>query len=241
MILRLDKYLANQGIGTRSEVKKWIGTGKVCVNGEVVKKPEVKVNSEKDEIVVSGKILVYEEFEYYLLNKPAGVITAISDQRHKTVMDLLDVTRKGLVPVGRLDIDTEGLLLITNDGQLAHQLLSPAHHVEKVYFAHIKGKLPDNAKEQFLAGLDIGEKKKTLPAKLEVLGKKEEYTLVNVTLCEGKFHQVKRMFQALNCEVVYLKRVKMGGLSLSDDLAPGEYKKLSEEEINVIKCGSSTI
>ena len=131
--------------------------------------------------------------------------------------------------------------MITNDGQLAHQLLSPTHHVEKVYFAHIEGKLPDNAKEQFLAGLDIGEKKKTLPAKLEVLGKKEEYTLVNVTLCEGKFHQVKRMFQALNCEVVYLKRVKMGGLSLSDDLAPGEYKKLSKEEINVIKCGSSTI
>ena len=169
------------------------------------------------------------------------MITATSDQRHKTAMDLLDVTRKGLVPVGRLDIDTEGLLLITNDGQLAHQLLSPTHHVEKVYFAHIEGKVPDNAKEQFLAGLDIGEKKKTLPAKLEVLGKKEEYTLVNVTLCEGKFHQVKRMFQALNCEVVYLKRVKMGGLSLSDDLAPGEYKKLSEEEINVIKCGSSTI
>lgn len=231
MKLRLDKYLADMGIGTRTEVKKAITKGQVRVNEETVKRPEIKIDTEKDHVFYQGQMVAYAEYEYYMLNKPAGVVSATEDKNDSTVLDLIDEKqRKDLFPVGRLDKDTEGLLLITNDGELAHQLLSPKKHVDKVYFARIDGKVTEEDVRRFAEGLEIGEEKPTLPAYLEIL-KSEEISEIRLTIREGKFHQVKRMFHAVGKEVIYLKRLQMGSLVLDPRLALGEYRELTGQEL----------
>ena len=229
--MRLDKLLTELGTGSRSEVKKYIRLGLVTVNGEAIKKPEQKVDEKNDVVCFRGNQLTYTEYEYYLFHKPAGCVTATEDNLHRTVMDYLtDTTRHDLFPVGRLDLDTEGLLLITNDGALAHELLSPTKHVSKVYFAKIDGNVTEKDVNLFKNGVDIGEEKPTKPALLEVLHS-GNISEVRLTITEGKFHQVKRMFEAVGKKVTYLKREAMGPLVLPDDLAPGEYRPLTEEEL----------
>lgn len=235
-MIRLDKFLADAGYGTRSEVKKQLKSGIVSMNGTVCKKPEEKIDPARDVVTVSGKEVVYEAFSYYLFYKPAGCVTAKSDALHKTVMDYFpEIVRKSCSPVGRLDKDTEGLLLITNDGELNHHLMSPVHHVKKTYYAVLNGEVPVSAIQQFAEGVDIGDDKKTLPAELEILPKQMQDTAnpvyhANLTISEGRFHQVKRMFETVGCHVVYLKRLSLGNLSLGE-LNPGEYRRLSEAEV----------
>ena len=235
MKLRLDKYLADMGIGTRTEVKKATTKGQVRVNEETVKRPEIKIDTEKDHVFYQGQMVAYAEYEYYMLNKPAGVVSATEDKNDSTVLDLIDEKqRKDLFPVGRLDKDTEGLLLITNDGELAHQLLSPKKHVDKVYFARIDGKVTEEDVRKFAEGLEIGEEKPILPAHLEIL-KSEEISKIRLTIREGKFHQVKRMFHAVGKEVIYLKRLQMGSLVLDPRLALGEYRELTGQELEALR------
>ena len=235
MKLRLDKYLADMGIGTRTEVKKAITKGQVRVNDETVIRPEIKIDTEKDHVFYQGQMVAYAEYEYYMLNKPAGVVSATEDKNDSTVLDLIDEKqRKDLFPVGRLDKDTEGLLLITNDGELAHQLLSPKKHVDKVYFARIDGKVTEEDVRKFAEGLEIGEEKPILPAHLEIL-KSEEISKIRLTIREGKFHQVKRMFHAVGKEVIYLKRLQMGSLVLDPRLALGEYRELTGQELEALR------
>ena len=230
MMIRLDKFLADMGYGTRSEVKKEITKGNVKINGLPVRKPETKIDTEKDEVMYREQPAAYEKYEYYMLNKPAGVISATTDKKEKTVLDLIgEKQRKDLFPVGRLDKDTEGLLLITNDGELAHRLLSPKKHVDKVYYVRVQGELAEEDIRRLAEGIDIGEEKLTLPARL-VIRKSGQFSEAEITIQEGKFHQVKRMFHALGKEVVYLKRLSMGTLVLDGNLKPGEYRKLTKEE-----------
>lgn len=239
MLLRLDRYLSEAGAGTRSEVKKRIRAGQVTVNGVPAKKPEQKICAETDVVCLCGEQLTYRATEYYLLHKPAGCVTATEDTLHRTVMDYLtDCVRRDLFPVGRLDLDTEGLLLITNDGDMAHALLSPARHVPKTYYAKVGGCVTEEDVNLFLKGVDIGEEALTRPAELKILSG-GEVSEVLLTITEGKFHQVKRMFQAVGKEVRYLKRVRMGPLVLPDSLAPGEYRALTEEELIALRdcCG----
>ena len=231
MKLRLDKYLADMSIGTRSEVKKLISKGLVTVNGSTVKKPEIKIDTDSDEVICQGINVSYAEYEYYMLNKPNGVISATEDPNQSTVLDLIESKRKDLFPVGRLDKDTEGLLLITNDGQLAHRLLAPGKHVDKVYYAKIDGRVTDEDVKAFEEGLDIGDDKKTLPGFLKILSS-GEMSEIELTIHEGRFHQVKRMFKAVGKEVVFLKRLSMGNLSLDPSLKPGDYKELKKDEID---------
>ena len=231
MKLRLDKYLADMSIGTRSEVKKLISKGLVTVNGSTVKKPEIKIDTDSDKVICQGINVSYAEYEYYMLNKPNGVISATEDPNQSTVLDLIESKRKDLFPVGRLDKDTEGLLLITNDGQLAHRLLAPGKHVDKVYYAKIDGRVTDEDVKAFEEGLDIGDDKKTLPGFLKILSS-GEMSEIELTIHEGRFHQVKRMFKAVGKEVVFLKRLSMGNLSLDPSLKPGDYKELKKDEID---------
>lgn len=233
--MRLDKYLAEMGAGTRSEVKKLVRAGRVTINGAVAEKPEQKVDPETDTVCLDGEALLYAAYEYYLFHKPAGCVSATEDKIHKTVMDYLtDTLRDDLFPVGRLDIDTEGLLLITNDGALAHELLSPAHHVKKTYYARVAGRVTEEDALLFQQGVDIGEEKLTKPAELVILTSGEE-SEIELTITEGKFHQVKRMFQAVGKEVVYLKRLSMGPLTLPETLLPGEYRALTQEELMLLQ------
>lgn len=232
--MRLDKYLADMGLGTRSEVKKLLKAKQVTVNGETATKPELKVDPEADEILSFGESVVYEGFEYYMLNKPQGVVSATEDSRDKTVLDCIpSKKRKDLFPVGRLDRDTEGLLLITNDGVLAHRLLSPKKHVDKTYFVRLRDELSREDCQKLCDGVDIGEKNLTMPAVIKEYRPESRQCLI--TIREGKFHQVKRMFAAVGNEVVYLKRLSMGSLILDETLQPGQYRKLSEEEIERLK------
>lgn len=233
--MRLDKYLAEMGAGTRSEVKKLVRAGRVTINGAVAEKPEQKVDPETDTVCLDGEALLYVAYEYYLFHKPAGCVSATEDKIHKTVMDYLtDTLRDDLFPVGRLDIDTEGLLLITNDGALAHELLSPAHHVKKTYYARVAGRVTEEDARLFQQGVDIGEEKLTKPAELVILTSGEE-SEIELTITEGKFHQVKRMFQAVGKKVVYLKRLSMGPLTLPETLLPGEYRALTQEELMLLQ------
>lgn len=231
--MRLDKYLTNQGIGSRSQVKELIKSKKVFVNNVLENKPERHIDENNDIVSLDGVNLEYNKFYYYMLNKPPGVLTAVKDNNYKTVMDIMDVTPKeGLFPVGRLDKDTGGLLLITNDGELSHNLLSPKKHVNKTYYVELNGELIDSDIDLFAKGLDIGEKNITKPAKLEILsGRNRAY----ITITEGKYHQVKRMFQAIGLTVTFLKRISMGSLILDKNLKSGGYRKLTEEEISNLK------
>ena len=237
MKLRLDKYLADMSIGTRQEVKKYIRQGRVTINEDIIKKPEYKIREDEDKITFDGAPVAYETFEYYMLNKPAGVISATEDKRDKTVLDLIkEKKRKDLFPVGRLDKDTEGLLLITNDGALAHRLLSPKKHVDKCYYAEISGGVTEDDVRVFKERINIGTQEEpewTMPAELKIL-EKGTVSRIRLTIREGKFHQVKRMFLAVGKEVVYLKRERMGALVLDEELAPGEYRKLTDSELKSI-------
>lgn len=231
IMMRLDKYLADMSIGSRVEVKKIIRQGKVLVDGVTVKNPEVKIDVKTQLVICNGQQIAYESFEYYMLNKPAGVVSATSDKKDKTVLDLIDTKkRKDLFPVGRLDKDTEGLLLITNDGELAHRLLSPKKHVDKQYYAKVEGIVTEEDVDVFARGLDIGNSEFTKPAKLEII-KSDEISEIKLTIQEGKFHQVKRMFEAVGKQVIYLKRLSMGTLLLDESLALGEYRPLSKKEL----------
>ena len=253
--VRLDKFLADSGAGTRTEVKKLIQKGMVQVNGETAKKPELKVDPERDVVEFGGERLgARAEFVYYLLHKPAGYVSATEDIREKTVLELVPKDgRRNLFPVGRLDKDTEGLLLITDDGMLAHELLAPGKHVDKTYFVRVEGKLTVEKIEKLENGVDIGEKKLTMPAKVEIVGGSwegagepepgrvrrenlpEVYTELHLTIHEGKFHQVKRMMEAVGTPVIYLKRISMGPLTLPDDLKKGECRSLTDEELRKLK------
>ncbi len=234
-MMRLDRFLCETGFGTRSQVKAFLKKGLVTVNGETAKKPEQKIKETEDAVFCNGKRAVYAVFVYLMLHKTAGVVSATEDRRERTVLDLLDTEdRRKVFPVGRLDKDTEGLLLLTDDGELAHRLLSPKKHVDKVYFAEVEGQITEAHADRFREGLDIGEKELTLPAELEIL-KSGAVSEVRVTIREGKFHQVKRMFEAVGCRVVYLKRLSMGTLTLDEKLAAGAYRNLTEEEITKLK------
>ncbi len=231
--LRLDKYLADMQVGTRSEVKQYIKKGRIKVNEQVEKAADRKISITEDIVTFDEHTVAYQSYEYYMFHKPAGCVSATEDKLHPTVLDYIDASRKDLFPVGRLDIDTEGLLLITNDGQLAHNLLAPKKHVNKTYYAKVSGSVTNEDIEKFQSGLDIGEKQLTRPATLEILttGAVSE---ILVTLTEGKFHQVKRMFEAVDKEVIYLRRISMGALKLDEALQPGEYRSLTEIEIRTL-------
>lgn len=222
-------------VGTRSEVKKLIRAGKVQVDGQTCKSPDVKFDPEETEVMVEHTKVGYAAYEYFMLNKPKGCVSATEDSRYPTVLDYItDHKRKDLFPVGRLDLDTEGLLLITNDGELAHDLLSPSKHIPKTYEAMIDGIVTEDDVELFAKGMDIGEKKLTKPAELVIL-KSNVISHVQITICEGKFHQIKRMFEAVGKPVLELKRLSMGTLALDEGLAPGEYRPLTEDEIHYLQ------
>ena len=232
MNIRLDKYLADMGFGTRSEVKADIKKGKININGIVVKDANFKIDTLKDVVLFEGNPIVYEEFEYYMLNKPAGVVSATTDSRDKTVIDLItSKKKKDLFPVGRLDKDTEGLLIICNDGELCHNLLSPKKHVEKTYYVCLDKLLSMEAEEKVCAGVYIEKDVKSMPATLERITDDKVY----LTIQEGKFHQVKKMFHAVGLEVIYLKRISMGGLKLDESLKEGDFRPLTLDEINYLK------
>lgn len=232
--MRLDKYLSNMGVGTRSEVKKAIGFGKVQVNGRTMKKVNHPVKPGEDEVKAYNQVIGYAEHVYLMLNKPSGVLSATEDTRDRTVLDLIDHPRKGqLFPVGRLDKDTVGLLMLTDDGQLAHDLLSPKKHVPKTYVAKVAGLVTRAHIKAFAEGIALKDFK-AKPATLEILAAGEQ-SEVRVTITEGKFHQIKRMFEAIGTKVIYLKRLSMGTLVLDESLREGGWRPLKDEEIKALR------
>ena len=256
--MRLDKFLANSGIGTRKEVKEILKNKKVSVNDIFVKDGKIQIDEEKDVVKYENKIVNYKPFVYIMMNKPAGVISVTEDNHHKTVIDLLNNNYKtyDIFPIGRLDIDTEGLLLLTNDGVLSHNLLSPKKHVDKKYYVKIARPLSESDIKKLENGIKLEENFITKNAKIEIIKNnfeknsenfefienkktennvKENENLVYITISEGKFHQVKRMFKAVGNEVLYLKRLKMGNLWLDESLELGKYRELTEEELNSLK------
>ncbi len=233
--MRLDKLLAHLNCGSRKEVQAMIRAGRVCVDGAAETDPAAKVDPDAALIALDGQIQRYRAQRYYMLNKPAGVITASRDERHSTVLDLFpEEERRGLFAVGRLDKDTEGLLIVTDDGALSHALMSPARHVAKVYEAVIEGELARDAAERFRQGLTLRDGTVCLPARLDILPGDGE-TRVRVTLREGKYHQVKRMVAAVGATVVRLRRVKLGGLVLDPALPAGAFRELTEQELEQLQ------
>lgn len=232
---RIDKILSNMGYGTRKEVKDLIKSGLVEIDGTVVKDSGQQVEIDSQEIKVGGSKLFYKNFIYILMNKPQGVISATEDSSERTVVDLLSDEFKAFnpFPVGRLDKDTEGLLLLTNDGQLSHMLLSPKKHVPKTYMAKVMGKVSDKDVEAFSKGVTLEDGYKTMASQLKIL-ESGSISLVEITIYEGKFHQVKRMFQAVGKEVIYLKRISMGELKLDETLETGGFRELQEGERRII-------
>ena len=228
--MRLDKFLCEMNIGTRSQVKDFIRKGLVSINGNVAKKPEEKVAPDKDCISFKGEVLAYQQFYYYMLNKPQGVVSATKDNLDKTVLDLIKTDRKDIFPVGRLDKDTEGLLLLTNDGELAHTMLSPKKHVDKTYLVTIKKELLQEEINALEQGVDIGDDKPTASARVEVI----DASHIHLTIREGRFHQVKRMLKAVDNEVLALKRISFGPLTLDESLLPGESRELTAQEVALI-------
>lgn len=224
--IRLDKFISSQTNLSRTDAVKAVYHHKVRVNDKMATDPAMKVDILTDDITLNGEKLIYEQFVYYVLNKPAGIISATEDKKYKTVCDLLPKINN-LAPVGRLDIDTEGLIVLTNDGKFAHDLISPKRHVDKKYYAKLDGEITEEMIQAFADGFDYGEDKPSLPGKLERAGEKAAY----VTIHEGKFHQVKRMFKTFGLEVLYLQRIEFGKLLLDETLPVGEYKKIKKEDI----------
>lgn len=235
MKARLDKILADSGLGTRSSVRDLIKSGKIKVNDVTQKDPGKKVDTDKDRITCGGEDISYSEMVYYMLNKPAGVITATEDKNQKTVLDLItDKKRRDLFPVGRLDKDTVGLLIITNDGALSHRLLAPGKHVAKKYLVKVDGVITEEISSAICSGVDIGDDKPTAPAELENVRQVEADGIVyeaEITITEGRYHQIKRMFEAFGLNVIYLKRLSMGSLTLDPKLEEGQWRYLTDEEL----------
>ncbi|WP_129691221.1 pseudouridine synthase [Gottfriedia acidiceleris] len=234
--MRIDKILANMGYGSRKEVKSLLKQGVVKVGDNIVKSPKEHVDIEQQVVTVNGEVVEYKEFVYLMMNKPPGVISATEDSEHETVIGLLeyeDIIFEPF-PVGRLDKDTEGLLLITNDGHLAHQLLSPKKHVPKKYYATIDGVVTETDIKAFEKGVTLEDGYLTKPGYLTILKSGEE-SEIELVIMEGKFHQVKRMFEAVGKKVTYLKRLEMGPLKLDEDLELGEYRELTDGEIDLLK------
>ncbi|TKD67995.1 pseudouridine synthase [Pseudalkalibacillus hwajinpoensis] len=233
--MRLDKLLANMGYGTRKEVKKLLKTGVVRVDEEITKDPKQHVDPEGNHVTVHEETVEYREFIYLMMNKPGGVISATEDE-DETVIDLLIPEDQVFepFPVGRLDKDTEGLLLITNDGKLAHHLTSPKHHVPKTYYARISGHVTEEDVQAFQKGVTLEDGYVTKPGELTILVA-DDQSEIELTIHEGKFHQVKRMFEAVDKKVIYLQRIQMGDIHLDRDLEPGEYRELTEDEVNILK------
>jgi 16S rRNA pseudouridine516 synthase len=234
--MRIDKLLSNMGFGSRKEVKQLLKKGAVRVNATTVKDAALHIDTAKDEVTILGERVVYKEFIYLMMHKPQGVLSATEDNRDRTVIDLLDTDNQHFepFPVGRLDKDTEGLLLLTNDGKLAHNLLSPKKGVPKTYYAHIDGVVTEEDVQRFEEGVILDDAYLTKPGKLQIL-KSAEVSEIELTITEGKFHQVKRMFEAVDKKVVYLKRLSMGPISLDDNLPIGSYRELTEEELNLLQ------
>jgi ribosomal small subunit pseudouridine synthase A (EC 5.4.99.-) len=235
--MRIDKLLSHKGFGSRKDVKKLLKDGSVFVNGRMVNDGKIHVIPGVDEIVVKGLPIEYKPYVYFMMNKPAGVISATEDDYERTVLDLMDEEdrQKKLFPAGRLDKDTVGLLLLTNDGELAHRLLSPKKHVRKTYFAIVEGWVTDRDAELFREGIVLEDGYRCKPAELNVLKSAHRLSEVELTITEGKFHQVKRMFRAIGKRVVYLKRISMGPLRLDDGLAEGCYRELTDEELQLLE------
>ena len=229
-IQRLDKFLANQNIGSRKEVSALVRKGRVTVGGIVAEKSDMKIDADKDEIALDGNVIGYSEFVYIMMNKPKGVVSATDDGKCETVVDLVppELFRRGIFPAGRLDKNTTGLLIITNDGDMAHRMLAPKSHVYKIYEAELDAPVTEADIKAFEEGIKAGEQR-FLPASLWLQDENKPHK-ATVRIREGKFHQVKRMFEAVGCTVTYLKRLSMGSLSLGN-LEKGEYRKLTEEEI----------
>lgn len=239
--MRLEKLLAHAGHGSRSEIKRIVKNGLVRLNDRPVKDGGIQVHPQQDRITVDGQSVHYREFIYLMLNKPQGVISATEDSRERTVLDLLDEEHAHfeLFPVGRLDRDTEGLLLLTNDGKLTHNLLSPRKHVPKTYFAEVEGSVTEADGESFQAGVTLEDGYVAMPAKLTILvagdPAADRLSKIELTIMEGKFHQVKRMFEAVGKKVVFLKRISMGPLLLDEHLSPGSYRELTDTELNELQ------
>ncbi len=233
MMERLDKIIASQGQHSRSEVKKLVKQGLVTVNGTVAKSADIKCNAQSDEIIVDSVPLLYKKHLYLMLNKPKGIISATEDRTQKTVLDLVpgELYRDGLFPAGRLDSDTTGFVLLTDDGDFAHRILSPKNHIMKTYHATLKEPLNEEDITKFKEGLTLGDGTKCLEAHVKML----ESNICEVIICEGKYHQVKRMFASIGNKVLELKRVKMGDLPLDESLAEGQFRELTKQEIECIE------
>lgn len=234
--MRIDKLLSNMGYGTRKEVHQLLKKGVVNINDEVVKKSGMHVDINTDQVTILGEVVEYRKFVYLMMNKPQGVISATEDSRDQTVIDLLsaDYQHYEPFPVGRLDKDTEGFLILTNDGKLTHNLLSPKKGVPKTYYAHISGVVTEADTEAFERGVTLEDGYETQPGKLHII-KSDDISEIELTITEGKFHQVKRMFAAVEKKVIYLKRLSMGPLKLDESLELGSYRELTEEEIKTLK------
>lgn len=240
--MRLDKFLCDMQLGTRSQVKEAVRKGLVSVNGMLVTSPDYKLDERKDTVLYAGKELMYQNRYYYMLHKPAGYVTATRDRQEPTVMELLSgACGKELAPVGRLDKDTEGLLLITNDGELAHRLLSPGKHVAKTYYVECSGVLTMDKLALLERGVDIGDSELTHPASVRILSQSDCSYTMELTITEGRFHQVKRMVQAVGGSVTYLKRLSMGTLFLDNGLSKGSYRPLTKKEILELKQLTKTV
>ncbi len=233
---RLDKLLGNSGYGSRKEIRNLVKQRRVTVDGHVVNDPGIHVEPGVNRIRIDDIEAVYKKFIYIMMNKPGGVISATHDKRHETVIDLLpeEFSNFDVFPAGRLDIDTEGLVLLTNDGQLAHEILSPRKHIPKTYYVHVNGTVTDKDKKAFSEGIVLDDGYNCLPSELDII-KSSETSEVNLTIYEGKFHQVKRMFESLGKKVVYLKRISMGGLKLDPRLEPGQCREITDQELNALK------
>ena len=236
-VQRLDKIISNLGYGSRKEIKAIARKGLIEVDGVIVKDSSMNVDPDKSVIKINGEEIFYREYIYLMMNKPDGVISATHDNRDETVIDLLEIDHQAFdpFPVGRLDKDTVGLLLLTNDGELNHRLISPKWKVDKVYYAKIDKKVTEKDVEAFKKGITLDDGYVCKEAKLEILNASDEGSEINLTIQEGKFHQVKRMFEAVDKKVVYLKRIEFGGLSLDEELEEGEYRELTEEELAQLK------
>lgn len=232
-MMRLDRFLAINGIGTRKEVKKLVQNGRVSVDGKLAKNSDLKIEEQQANVEVDGKRIVYEEYHYLMLHKPSGYVSSMQEKGQHTVFELIkEPFVKDLSTVGRLDKDTEGLMILTDDGPLIHKLMAPGKHVDKTYLVHLEHPVSEKERIAFEEGLDIGDEKKTLPAKMESTMNPAE---VYVTLQEGRFHQIKRMFEVINNKVLYLKRISIKNLVLDDSLKIGEYRRLTEVEVEDLK------
>lgn len=234
---RLDNFLVNSGYGSRKEVQKLIRSKKVKVNGEIVNKPSIHIDVLNDKVCVFDEEIIYRKFVYLMMNKPSGFVSATHDKFDRTVLELIDDEDKILepYPIGRLDKDTVGLLIISNDGDMCHRVLSPKRHVEKKYFVRVNGRLNNSHTEIFNEGILIEDDIKCKPAKLNILECGDDESTCELILTEGKFHQVKRMFEALSLKVTYLRRIEFGGIKIDGTLKEGEYRHLTEEEVSLLK------